>query len=93
MYGFTLTPTLIHSQAAGSLRLHSADPFDKPEITPNYLADKTDLVQLRRGIRLVREIGAGMFSVKLWKLFVVLCRIFSQDSILDNFALIGTKRH
>merc|ERR1719433_2394328 len=60
--GYTLTPTLIHSKAVGSLRLRSADPFEKPEITPNYLADGADVDQLCRGVKLVRQIGAGMLA-------------------------------
>jgi len=46
--GFTLTPTLIHTRTTGSLRLRSADPFEKPEIIPNYLSDVEDVEQLRR---------------------------------------------
>jgi choline dehydrogenase-like flavoprotein len=60
--GFTLTPTLIHTETTGSLRLRSADPFEKPEITPNYLSDIRDVEQLRRGLRLVRSIGSDMLS-------------------------------
>eukprot|EP00927_Polykrikos_kofoidii_P032725 TRINITY_DN27797_c0_g1_i1.p1 TRINITY_DN27797_c0_g1~~TRINITY_DN27797_c0_g1_i1.p1 ORF type:complete len:653 (-),score=72.73 TRINITY_DN27797_c0_g1_i1:478-2436(-) len=58
--GFTLTPTLIHSRTSGSLRLRSADPEDKPEITPNYLTHEEDLVTMRQGVHKVREIGRRM---------------------------------
>merc|ERR1712232_435063 len=58
--GFTLTPTLIHTRTTGSLRLRSADPFEKPEIIPNYLSDVQDVEQLRRGFHLVRNIGTEM---------------------------------
>lgn len=58
--GFTLTPTLIRSKSSGCLKLRSADPFEKPEITPNYLANEEDAQQLRRGLRLARKIGQEM---------------------------------
>ncbi|CAE8585489.1 unnamed protein product [Polarella glacialis] len=60
--GFTLTPTLIHTRTSGSLRLRSSDPFEKPEITANYLSDAADVEQLRKGIQLVRKIGRGMLN-------------------------------
>lgn len=60
--GFTLTPTLIHTKTVGSLKLRSSDPFDKPEINPNYLADPADLLQLRRGLQLTRCIGDEMLK-------------------------------
>ncbi|CAK0889878.1 unnamed protein product [Prorocentrum cordatum] len=58
--GFTLTPTLIHSATAGRLELRSGDPFEKPRIVANYLQSEVDRAQLRRGVRLVREIGREM---------------------------------
>lgn len=60
--GFTLTPTLPHTNTFGSLRLRSADPFEKPEIVANYLSDEEDVAQLRRGVVLVREIGKRMLQ-------------------------------
>eukprot|EP00933_Yihiella_yeosuensis_P037701 TRINITY_DN31692_c0_g1_i1.p1 TRINITY_DN31692_c0_g1~~TRINITY_DN31692_c0_g1_i1.p1 ORF type:complete len:246 (-),score=30.67 TRINITY_DN31692_c0_g1_i1:159-806(-) len=60
--GFTLTPTLIRSKTSGSLKLRSADPFEKPEIKANYLSDHSDILQFRRGVRLVREIGHEMLK-------------------------------
>lgn len=60
--GFTLTPTLIRSKALGSLRLRSADPFDKPEIIANYLRDQEDILQFRNGVKLVRRIGQEMLK-------------------------------
>jgi len=60
--GFTLTPTLTHSKTFGHLRLRSKDPFDKPEIVANYLSDNEDRLQLRRGLQLVRKIGAEMLQ-------------------------------
>merc|ERR1719401_932243 len=60
--GFTLTPTLIHTQTSGTLRLRSADPFEKPEIVPNYLRDERDLKQMRNGLKAVRKIGDKMID-------------------------------
>lgn len=58
--GFTLTPSLIRPQSVGHMTLRSADPFDKPEICPNYLADERDVQQLCRGVRIARAIGTEM---------------------------------
>merc|ERR1712113_567418 len=60
--GYTLTPTLIRSDTKGTLKLRSSDPFEKPEIIPNYLAEEADVAQLRRGVRICREIGEGMIK-------------------------------
>jgi len=60
--GYTLTPTLLRSDTRGTLKLRSSDPFEKPEIIPNYLADKADIVQLRKGLRIVRDIGNEMIK-------------------------------
>lgn len=55
--GFTLSPTLIRTKTSGNLKLRSADPFEKPEISPAYLSDPADTMQLRRGVQLCRRLG------------------------------------
>ncbi len=40
----------------GSVRLRSADPFEAPEIQPNYLAEEDDRRVLVAGMRLARQL-------------------------------------
>jgi len=49
---------LLRPKSRGYIRLRSGDPGDPPEMRFNYLSEPDDLVQLRRGLRIVREIFA-----------------------------------
>ncbi|PPC77072.1 choline dehydrogenase [Pokkaliibacter plantistimulans] len=42
----------------GYIKLRSADPFEYPEIQPNYLETERDLWEMRQSIKLTREIFA-----------------------------------
>jgi choline dehydrogenase len=54
--GMMLCPTLIRPASTGWMRLRSADPMDKPHISPNFLSDPKDLEQMLRGVRHCRDI-------------------------------------
>jgi choline dehydrogenase len=44
-----------HSQ--GTVRIRSTDPYEAPEIQPNYLADERDLQALLRGVKFIRRLA------------------------------------
>jgi choline dehydrogenase len=54
--GVMLCPTLIRPASFGWLRLNSADPAEKPLISPNYFSHPNDLAQMVRGVRYCRNI-------------------------------------
>ena len=54
--GVMLCPTLIRPASFGWLRLNSADPAEKPLISPNYFSHPNDLAQMVRGVRYCRDI-------------------------------------
>lgn len=54
--GVTLNACLLRPQSRGTVRLRSADPFDKPVINNNYLAEPDDLRLEIAGLRFAREI-------------------------------------
>ena len=39
------------------MRVRSADPFEPPEIQPNYLSSEADMDELLQGVRFVRELA------------------------------------
>ena len=56
--GFQTFAGTLRSPSRGWVRLASPDPRAAPRILANYLSVEEDLVQLRAGIRLIREIHA-----------------------------------
>ena len=55
--GYLIHVLQLRPDSRGSIRLRSADPAAKPVIDPGYLTMPGDLVALREGIRVAREIG------------------------------------
>jgi choline dehydrogenase len=58
-HGFSLGATQTRPESRGEIRLHSGDPFDPPEIDPNYLSADPDLEVLVEGVKTAREIIAA----------------------------------
>ncbi len=56
-HGFTIAPTLIHPQSRGHISLNSNNPFDAPQINPNYFSDETDLETLVAGVKWAKQIA------------------------------------
>jgi choline dehydrogenase-like flavoprotein len=54
--GVMLCPTLIRPESFGWLRLKSADPAERPLISPNYFSHPRDLAVMVRGVRYCRDI-------------------------------------
>ncbi|MEQ8707412.1 MAG: choline dehydrogenase [Rhodospirillales bacterium] len=57
-HGFFANAYQLRPESTGELRLASADPFEAPRITANYLATETDRRTIRDAVRLLRRIFA-----------------------------------
>jgi choline dehydrogenase len=57
--GVTLNACLLRPKSRGTVQLRSADPFDKPVINNNYLAESDDLRLEIAGLRYARRIMAS----------------------------------
>lgn len=55
-HGFMLHMAQLRQKSRGRLTLRSASPTDAPSIDFNFLADEQDLVDIRNGLRITREI-------------------------------------
>ncbi|MFM9972417.1 MAG: GMC family oxidoreductase [Burkholderiales bacterium] len=56
--GFGVRAALLRPQSRGEIKLASADPLAKVRIHQNFLAAESDLLTLRRGLRLLREVAS-----------------------------------
>lgn len=54
--GYRLGAGPMRPESRGTLRLASADPSDAPLIDPNYLATERDRNEMRRGLKMGREV-------------------------------------
>lgn len=57
-HGFFANVYTMRPRSTGTVSLRSADPLAPPAIDPQYLSDGDDLVRMRRGVRLLRELFA-----------------------------------
>ncbi len=55
--GFTSSVWQCRPQSRGSVMIQSADPFQQPKITPNYLATKKDQSVMVDAIKILRQIN------------------------------------
>ncbi|KAL4232084.1 hypothetical protein ACF0H5_009660 [Mactra antiquata] len=55
-HGFTVAVCTTRPKSAGSITLHSADPFDYPKIDPAYYTDERDMDTILGGIRLYEQL-------------------------------------
>ena len=78
-------------ESAGYVRTRTANPLDKPEIQPNYLADEMDRRTIVNGIRLARRL---MRTEPLAPYFVREAvpgdDVRTEDEVLDFARGIGT---
>ncbi|GBG36336.1 GMC family oxidoreductase [Mycobacterium montefiorense] len=56
---FTCLVVLLKPESRGTLRLRSTDPWAKPLIDPQYLAEQADRDLLVKGLRRITEIGSA----------------------------------
>ncbi|XP_053404915.1 glucose dehydrogenase [FAD, quinone]-like [Mercenaria mercenaria] len=54
--GFTLIPIVLHPRSRGTITLKSTDPFDYPNIDPNYLDHTKDMEVLKRAIKISEKL-------------------------------------
>jgi choline dehydrogenase len=57
--GYSLHVCNLRPRSRGEIRLNGADPYDKPDIRPNYLSDPDDMERMVRGVRLARKVLAA----------------------------------
>lgn len=57
--GYSIRPVLLHPASRGAVTLSSASPDAPPSIDPNIFADLADIVLLRQGLKIARELGAS----------------------------------
>ncbi len=62
--GMTCAAWQQRPESSGYVRARSADPFEKPEIQPNYLADEMDRRVLLGGMRLARRTAPDAADVR-----------------------------
>lgn len=55
----SILPGVIRPASRGWVKLASADPLAAPLVNPNYLADRSDVDRLMRGIEIARELFAA----------------------------------
>jgi choline dehydrogenase len=55
-HGLTIGAVALQPGSRGTIALRSADPLDKPVISPNYVSDPEDLRVLSEGVKLARRI-------------------------------------
>jgi choline dehydrogenase len=55
-HGFFAHINVVRPQSRGRISLASADPAAPPLIDPNFLAEESDLIGLRAGIRIARDV-------------------------------------
>jgi len=58
-HGFGLLMNVCRPASRGTVRLHSANPLDRPRIDPCYLSDPADMATSLRGLRLCLAIGGA----------------------------------
>jgi choline dehydrogenase len=57
--GYSLHVCNLRPRSRGEIRLNGGDPFDRPDIRPNYLSDPDDMERMVRGVRLARKVMAA----------------------------------
>jgi len=55
-HGFFAHINVVRPMSRGRISLGSADPLAPPVIDPNFLAEESDLIGLRQGIKIAREV-------------------------------------
>jgi choline dehydrogenase len=89
--GMTVAVCPVRPDSRGTIMARSADPAEKPLITPNYLSDPTDIRVLNAGVRFARAIFAAP-AIAQYSVTETLPGpdITSDDALLDYSRRYGT---
>ncbi|KAL4233996.1 hypothetical protein ACF0H5_005651 [Mactra antiquata] len=72
--GFLIIPSMLHPKSRGTITLKSSNPFDYPNIDPNYLSEPDDVKVLIEGMKIgmelidsdaFRQIGADINDMRI----------------------------
>jgi choline dehydrogenase len=89
--GMTVAVCPVRPDSRGTIMARSADPFEKPVITPNYLSDPADVGVLTAGIRFTRSIFASPAIAQHSEVETLPGpNIVTDDAILDYARHYGT---
>jgi choline dehydrogenase len=83
--GFLLGFNPCKPTSTGHLRIRSADPFEAPEMQPNYLSTDYDRQLMLQGMRLVRKIAATPTMTELIDTEVYPGKEIQSDDELNDF--------
>ena len=79
---------LQHPVSKGYVKLRSADPFEYPEIQPNYLREQIDVDRLMYGVKVMDKIMQQAVMKKIWDKRMD-CRaygdIYNDDKALEQY--------
>jgi choline oxidase len=78
-HAFCFTPNVTQAKSQGTVRLRSADALARPRVDFKYLSDAHDLVVLREGIKVARNIAAQT-ALKEW----VACELAPGRNVVSN---------
>ncbi|MGD0108059.1 MAG: GMC family oxidoreductase N-terminal domain-containing protein [Rhodopila sp.] len=89
--GMTVAVCPVRPDSRGTIMVRSADPLEKPVITPNYLSDPADFAVLKAGIGFTRAIFAAP-AIAQHSVVETLpgADINSDDGLLDYARRYGT---
>lgn len=89
--GMTVAVCPVRPDSRGSVMASSADPFEKPRISPNYLSDPNDGRVLLAGIRLTRAIfGAPALAAHSVAETLPGPEVRSDEELLEHASRFGT---
>ena len=91
MDGFLIHSVMLHPKSKGTIRLRSRDPFESPNIEPNYLSHEDDVKTLIEGIRLSKKLAGTSalqtVSAKMRKVLHANCTeaVYESDEYWECF--------
>ncbi|HEV7827757.1 MAG TPA: GMC family oxidoreductase N-terminal domain-containing protein [Pseudonocardiaceae bacterium] len=85
----SILPGVVRPQSRGWIQLASADPFAKPAINPNYLADRADVTRMVQAVKLARDIFAAPAFKELLRGELMPGPEVQTDSELESFVRTG----
>ncbi|ROT76117.1 Glucose dehydrogenase [Penaeus vannamei] len=81
---FSILAKLMRPRSRGVVELRSADPYEYPKITTNYLHDRADLLVVKEGLKIARQVGNTRvfreFGARLFDLPLPGCESFEVTS-------------